>query len=467
MRAEPFRIKMIERIAQLSLDERRARIREAGYNVFNLRSQDVYIDLLTDSGTGAMSDAQWGAMMTGDEAYAGSRSFQILQKTVAELFGYPHVLPTHQGRAAEHVLLPLFKDKSGRKDQLVAGNMHFDTTRAHIELAGLRPVDLIGDEAFVTDQPQPFKGNVDLAKLERLIADQGSDAVACFIMTITCNGAGGQPVSLQNIRETAALCREHDIPFVFDAARFAQNAYFIQQREPGQNGRSIRDIVREMFSYGDAFMMSAKKDGLVNIGGLVAIRSNADWFDAAKARLVPYEGFLTYGGLAGRDLAALAQGLQEAVDEEFLAYRTDQVGYLGERLAHAGIPVQLPIGGHAVFVDAKRLLPHIPARQFPAQALAVAVYEEAGVRSVEVGSFMLGRDPETGEPLTAPAEFLRLAVPARTYTYRHMDVVAEAFSRLRERQRGIQGLRIVAEPAVLRHFTARLEPLAGVGAAGV
>ncbi len=450
---EPYKIKMIEPIRLIPRAEREQKIRQAGLNLFNLRSRDVFIDLLTDSGTGAMSEEQWAAMMRGDESYAGSDSFYRLKETVESITGYPYVIPTHQGRGAEQSVLPaLIKEKG----MYVIGNMHFDTTRAHIQLAGGRPVDLVIDEAADTTLEHPFKGNIDLIKLRRFIEEHGPENIAAIIMTVTCNSAGGQPVSMANIRSASAIAREFDIPYLFDTARYAENAWFIQQREEGYALKSPLEIAREMFSYGDGLMMSAKKDGLVNIGGLLAFK-NEELYTQAAGLVVPFEGFLTYGGLAGRDVEAMAVGLMEALEPEYLAARIGQVAYLGRMLKEAGIPIQEPVGGHAIFVDASRFLPQIPAGQFPGQSLAVELYIEGGVRGVEVGSLMMGRDPETGEQIPSPVEFLRLAVPRRTYTNNHMEWVADALAGVWQRREQVKGVRFALEPKVLRHFTAKFE----------
>lgn len=456
MNAEPYKIKMVEPIRKIPRSEREQKMKEAGFNVFALKAEDVYIDLLTDSGTGAMSDRQWAGMMLGDESYAGSRSFYHLEQTVQEITGYQYVIPTHQGRGAEQVLFPLLIGKTGK---FVAGNFHFDTTKAHIELAGGKAVNFVIAEAFITDSDHPFKGNVDIEELRRFIEEKGAENISFIIVTITCNSAGGQPVSMGNMAEVSALGREFGIPVFLDAARYAENAYFIKMREPGYREKLLVEIIREMFSYADGFTMSAKKDGLVNIGGLIGIKDNRRLYDKCRSMVVALEGFPTYGGLAGRDMEALSIGLREAIDEDYLHHRIGQVSYLGERLMKAGIPVQKPIGGHAVFVDAKKFLPHIPAEQFPAQALAIALYLEAGVRGVEIGSLLLGRDPDTQEELQSPVEFLRLTIPRRTYTDRHMDVVADALIRIYKQRDQLRGLRIVEEPEILRHFTARLEPI--------
>ena len=451
--AEPYKIKMVEPIQLISRVEREARIRQAGFNVFALRSRDIYIDLLTDSGTGAMSENQWSAIMRGDESYAGSDSFYRLRDVVEQITGYPYTIPTHQGRGAEQCLFPQLIKRPG---MYVLGNMHFDTTRAHIGLAGGRAIDLVIPEAGATTTPHPFKGNIDLEQLRRFIQTHGAENIAAIVMTVTCNSAGGQPVSMTNIRAASAIAREFAIPYLFDTARYAENAYFIRQREAGYADKTPLEIVREMFAYGDGLMMSAKKDGLVNIGGLLAFK-HQELYDQTGGLVVPYEGFLTYGGLAGRDLEAMAVGLMEALDPDYLASRLGQVAYLGAQLKAAGVPIQEPVGGHAVFVDAAKFLPHVPADQFPGQALAVEAYLEGGVRGVEVGSLMMGRDAETGEQLPSTFEFLRLAIPRRTYTNNHMDVVADALIGVYQRRQHVRGIRFVHEPKILRHFTARFD----------
>lgn len=453
--AEPFRIKMVEPIRVLSEEERLARIQEAGFNVFNLRAEDVYIDLLTDSGTGAMSARQWAGMMMGDESYSGARSYYSLMDSCNEVFGYRYFQPVHQGRAAEKVVMPILLGKG----KISIANMHFDTTRAHVEIAGGRAIDCVVPEAEDTSSEAPFKGNMDIGTLRRLVEENGNEKVGVVIMTITNNSAGGQPVSMENIRSTAEICAEFGIPFMIDAARFAENAFFIKEREPGYKDVTIEAIVRECFSYADLFTMSAKKDAIVNIGGLIGVREDADLFEKVKALTIPSEGFISYGGLAGRDLEAMAIGLKEGIDLDYLRYRIGQPRYLGERLKEEGIPFQAPAGGHAIFVDAGKLLPHIPYNEFPAQALAVELYKEAGIRSCDIGSFMLGRDPDTREQLKSKFEFTRLAIPRRVYTQSHLDVVADALTEIGKRADKLRGYRITWEPEVLRHFTARLEPI--------
>ncbi|MDR1439449.1 MAG: tryptophanase [Clostridiales bacterium] len=455
--AEPFKIKMVEPIKMTTREEREAKLAAAGYNLFSIASDDVYIDLLTDSGTGAMSDSQWAGIMKGDESYAGARGYFRLMDAVKDIFGYRFAQPVHQGRAAEKVLFPcLFKE-----GQYSISNMHFDTTRGHVSLCGATPKDMVAKEARDTAGYSPFKGNMDVERMEGFIGEAGRENIGAIIMTITNNSAGGQPVSMDNIRRTGAAAARHGIPFVLDAARFAENAYFIKAREPGYAGKSIKEITAEAFGYADAFTMSAKKDAIVNMGGIIGVKDDEALFEAVKGLTVPYEGFVTYGGLAGRDLEAIAVGLYEGISEDFLRYRIGQVEYLGGLLEKEGIPFQNPVGGHAVFIDAKRLLPHIPFYEFPAQALACELYAEAGIRGCDIGSYMLDPDPATGAQPESEMEFTRLCMPRRVYTQSHLDVVAEALAEIKGRAAGIRGYEIVRQPKVLRHFTARLRPLGG------
>lgn len=451
---EPYRIKMVEAIRQTSYEDRVAAVKAADYNMFSLASSDVYIDMLTDSGTNAMSDQQWAAVMLGDESYAGSRSYEQLMEIAQDIFNYEYIQPVHQGRAAENMLFPLLL-KPGMAS---ISNYHFDTTSSHVQLSGAEVINCVSPQAADTQNFAPFKGNMDTEKLKKLIREYGSEKIGCIVMTLTCNSAGGQPVSLANIRETGAIARENSIPLVIDAARYAENAFFIKEREEGQQDRSIKDIVRDMFAEGDAFTFSAKKDGLVNMGGLVGVREDTELIKGIKARVVPYEGFLTYGGLTGRDLGAMAVGLAEGVDEDFLRSYIGQTKYLGDRCRELGVPIQYPTGGHAVFVDAKRVMSHIPYYRFPAHTLCVALYLEGGIRGCDIGSLILDPDPETGKQPEADLELSRFCIPRRTYTQAHLDYVAEKLADVMQKREEFQGFEILEQPKVLRHFTARLKP---------
>lgn len=455
--AEPFRIKMVEPIKMLTREEREHKIAEAKYNVFGLRGEDCYIDLLTDSGTNAMSMEQWAGIMRGDEAYAGASSYFKLIDAGKDIFQYGYIQPVHQGRAAEKVLFPTFLTKG----KYAISNMFFDTTRAHVELAGARAIDCVVEIAKDPSKRAPFKGNMDVARLEELIKELKPENVGLVVMTITNNSAGGQPVSMQNMRETAKICQKYNIPLDIDAARYAENAYFIKRDEPEYKNASIKEIVREMFSYADMFTMSAKKDTIVNMGGLIGVKDgDSPLILKIKANCISYEGFYTYGGLSGRDLEALAIGLYEGIDENFLRYRIGQVEYLGSRLDEAGIVYQSPVGGHGVFVDAQAMFPQIPYYEFPGQVLAIELYKEAGIRACDIGSYMLGNDPDTKEQLHADFEFTRLAIPRRVYTQAHFDVMADALIAISKRAHELKhGYRITWEPPILRHFQAHLEPI--------
>ncbi|WP_293178598.1 tyrosine phenol-lyase [Oceanithermus sp.] len=453
--AEPWKIKMVEPIKTMSAEERQRAIEEAGYNTFLLRSEDVYIDLLTDSGTSAMSDRQWAALMLGDEAYAGSRNFYDLEEAIRTYYGYKYVVPTHQGRGAEHLISQVAIEPG----QYVPGNMYFTTTKLHQELAGGKFVDVIIDEAHDPASLHPFKGNVDLGKLEALIKRVGPEKIAYVSVAGTVNMAGGQPISMENIKAVRALADKYGIRVYLDATRMMENAYFIQEREPGYQDKSVAEILKEFCSYTDGAWMSAKKDNLVNIGGWLAL-NHEDHFEAARNLVVVYEGLHTYGGMAGRDMAALAIGIQEAVQDDYVRARVGQVRYLGELLTDWGIPIVQPIGGHAIFLDARRIYEHIPQDQFPAQALAAHIYADSGVRGMERGVVSAGRNPETGEHNYPKLELVRLTIPRRVYTQAHMDVVAESVKAVYDRRKEAKGLKMVYEPKYLRFFQARFEPLA-------
>jgi tyrosine phenol-lyase len=460
--AEPYKIKVVEHLRMTTRAERELAIREAGFNTFLLRSEDVYIDLLTDSGTSAMSDRQWAGMMLGDEAYAGSANFYHLEAAVREVYGYKHVIPTHQGRGAEHILSTMCI----KPGQVVLGNMYFTTTRAHQELAGGRFVDVICDEAHDPAADLPFKGNVDLDKVRAAIERYGvarpgkEGGIAYLCLQCNVNMAGGQPVSMANVRQTAALCREHGIPIYLDATRAVENAYFIKVREAGYENRSIADILLELCSYTDGCTCSAKKDALVNIGGFLCLNDDA-LAEQARNLVVLFEGLHTYGGLAGRDMEAMAIGIRESVQLDHIRARVGQVEYLGEKLARAGVPIVRPIGGHGVFIDAAAFLPHLPREQFPAQALACALYIDSGVRAMERGAVSAGRDPDTGENIFPKLELVRLTIPRRVYTQAHMDVTAESVIDLHAHPERVVGLRFTYEPRYLRFFQARFEPVEG------
>ena len=452
--AEPFRIKVVEPLRRVSQEERERLILEAGLNIFAVPADSIYVDLLTDSGTSAMSDQQWAGLMVGDESYAGSRSFFHFERTVRELFGFRHVIPTHQGRVAENLLFSTIL-KAG---DVVPNNIHFDTTRANVQHQGAEAADLVIDEGLDPSSAHPFKGNLDPAKLDRLLTEK-RERIPLVMLTVTNNSGGGQPVSMANVRAVREVCTRHQVPLIFDACRFAENCFFIQQRESGFANRSVEEIAKEMFSYGDGCTMSAKKDGLVNIGGFLALNDD-DWSRRITNLLILIEGFPTYGGLAGRDLEAIARGLREVLNEDYLAYRIAQVAHLGELLVNAGVPIVTPVGGHAVYIDAKRFMPGIPQSQFPGQALVVALYRDYGVRGVEVGSLMFAQPDASGAMTYPQLELVRLAVPRRVYTTEHMRYVAESVIELHRDRSRLKGLRLTYEAPVLRHFTARLEEIA-------
>lgn len=453
--AEPFKIKMVEPIKMTTKEEREEKIKEANYNLFSLKADDVYIDLLTDSGTGAMSSKQWAAVMLGDESYSGASSYFKLVEAAKDIFGYKYIQPVHQGRSAEKVLVPLFVEQG----KYAISNMHFDTTRAHVELTGAKAIDCVVPEALDTVTYAPFKGNMDIERMEKLITEFGVENVGVIIMTVTNNTAGGQPVSMENMRETYKVAQKYNIPVLIDAARYAENAYFIKTREEGYQDKTIKEIVKEMFSYGDMLTMSSKKDAIVNMGGLIGVRDDEELYNNVKARTISFEGFVSYGGLAGRDLEALSVGLYEGIDFDYLKYRIGQMEYIANRLDESGIAYQSPVGGHAVFIDAKKLLPHIPYYQFPAQALAIELYKEAGIRTCDIGSYMLDNDPLTGEQRQSELELTRLAIPRRVYTQAHLDVIVDALISIKERADKIKGYEITWQPKVLRHFTSKLKPI--------
>jgi tryptophanase len=453
--AEPYRIKVVEPLKMTTRSQREQVFKDAYYNIFNICAEDVYVDLLTDSGTSAMSQDQWAGLMIGDESYAGCRNWFHLEETIQDITGYRHVLPTHQGRSAENILLMMYI----RPGQSALGNMFFDTTHAHVETKGGIPRNLVTDEGLDFESSCDFKGNVDIDKLEGQIKELGRDEVALIHVTVTCNNNGGQPVSMANLRAVRAVADKYGLPFFLDAARFAENAFFIKLREPGYAEKSIKDIAREMFSYADGCTMSSKKDGLVNIGGFLALNDESKFLQAQQY-LILLEGFITYGGLAGRDLEALARGLNEVLDESYMANRVRQVHYLGNQMLDAGLPVFRPVGGHCVLLDMKQFLPHIPQHEFPSEAFCAELYVDSGTRAIGLGQLAFGGvDKESGELIYAPLEVVRLAIPRRVYTDNHMDVVARSAIRIYESRNDVRGMQITWAPDVLRHFTAHLAPV--------
>ena len=449
---EPFKIKVVEPIRMTTRAERQHILQTARYNMFNIHARDIVIDLLTDSGTAAMSSEQWAAMMRGDNAYAGSESFYRFEAEAKALTGYAHIVPTHQGRAAEKILFSII----GGKGKMVPSNTHFDTTRANIEFSGAEAIDLVIPEGRQPQTRHPFKGNMDLSKLARLLSDMKPGQVPLCMLTITNNSGGGQPVSLENIRETRKLCEKFHVPFFLDACRFAENAYFIKLREPGYQDWSAKDIAKEMFRFSDGCTFSAKKDGLVNMGGFLGL-NDATLAQQARNMLILTEGFPTYGGLAGRDLEAIAQGLREALDENYLKYRIRSVEYLAEHLIRIGYPIVEPPGGHAVYIDARALLPHIPPTQFPGQALCTALYEYGGIRTVETGNAMFGYLKD-GQEIPSDMDLVRLAIPRRAYTQSHIDYVIEVAERVFQARQTFKGFKVIRQAPILRHFTIELEP---------
>ncbi len=453
--AESYRIKMVEQLKRSTKEERLAWIKEAKYNLFKLPSDSVYIDLLTDSGTGAMSDTQWSAIMSGDESYAGSRSFFELKDTIKNLMGFDFLLPTHQGRGAENVLFSVLV----KEGNIVPGNSHFDTTKGHIEFRKAKALDCTIDEAFDTTLDHPFKGNLDLTKLETVYKQYPKEQIPCCVVTVTCNSSGGQPVSIANMKAVYELSQQYGIPVMYDSARFAENAYFVKLREEAYKDWTIKEIVKEMYKYADMATMSSKKDGLVNIGGFIALRSEEIYRQACTFNIM-FEGYVTYGGMAGRDMAALAVGLNEATEFDYLETRIKQIEYLGNKLIEYGVPIQYPIGGHAIFIDADKFLPNVPQEQFRAQTLGIELYVEGGIRGVEIGAILADRDPETRKNRFPKLELLRLAIPRRVYTSNHMDYIAVAFKNVYDRRNEItSGMEIKWEAPIMRHFTVELEKL--------
>ncbi len=452
---EPFRIKVVEPIRLPAPEERQAAIRAAGYNPFALKAEDIFIDLLTDSGTGAMSHHQWAALMQGDESYAGARSYYRLAEAITDIMGFRFFVPTHQGRAAENILSAVLV----KPGQYVPSNMHFDTTDANIRARGGKPVNLVIDEAFDPQNPHPFKGNMDIAKLKAFIERTGAENIPFGMVTVTNNAGGGQPLSMENIRAIAETYHSYGLAFYIDAARYAENAYFIKLREPGYEHKSVKEIAHEMFSYADGMTMSAKKDAIVNIGGLLCLNDESI-FQRVKNELILREGFPTYGGLAGRDLDAMAVGLYEALEEEYLAYRLGQTAYLAARLKEYGIQMIEPAGGHAIYIDAGHMLPHIPQAEFPGQALSVEMYLSGAIRGCEIGSVMFAHpDPDSGKMVYPKLELVRLALPRRTYTQSHLDYVADTIGEIAQRGQQLRGFKFSYAPELLRHFTARFEPV--------
>lgn len=452
--AEPFRIKMVEPLKVTTEAYREEILKKTGYNPFLIRSDDVFIDLLTDSGTSAMSDHQWAGMMIGDESYAGAHSWEHFEAVVKDLSGMPYILPTHQGRAAERILYGIL----GGKDKVFISNTHFDTTRANIEFTGAQAFDILPPEAYDPELDLPFKGDIDTAQLRKLLKEYGASRIGAVIMTVTNNSAGGQPVSMGNMKEVRSICDEHGVLLVIDGCRVAENSYFIKHREKGYEDKTYKEIAQELLRLGDAFMMSAKKDALVNMGGILAVK-NEDLARQCTNLLIISEGFATYGGLTGRDMEAIAIGLQEVFDADYLHYRIRSTAYLGEHLRNKGIPVVWPIGGHAVYIDSKKLYPHIPVEQYPGQMLVCDLYQKGGIRCVEVGSVMFGKYDEQGKLIPAKNELVRLAIPRRVYTQSHIDFVIDVFDDILEMREQKTGLKITYEPPFLRHFTAKFEKI--------